>query len=214
MMSARTKISLVLPAAALLFSYSIFAFPAFLSYMRLQRRVQPGTDWVTVGELSFNKSAISRIVLSGTAIEVHGQVAAFNIPAVIFDALATAPFGSDGNPIRVRLGLHLWRIIAYPILALPAWWFVGRGMDGLGGNVRMTKLDLVLGLVLSIAAGILAIGLGFGLSDSERAGQDSLSWFIGGLGLWWLLFAIPAAAWGRAKAMNRRQGMANPPSAA
>lgn len=198
-MNPRTRISLALPAAALLFSISIFGLGAYLSYRNLKKAEQPGTDYISLGQFAFPKDRLPSVVLMGTAMNVHGPIVAFNVPAIAIDGFINATLGRDGNWFQQRLGLHLWRVLAYPFLALPAWWFVGRGFDGFSGLARLRKLDLITSVTLTSLAFFLSAGLRFGLSAADREGQDSLGWFIGGLALWGALFAIPAVAWIRVK---------------
>ena len=213
-MKPRARIAVALPSATLLFSFSMFALSAFSSYHHLKNAEQPGTNYISIGQFAFPKNRLPWIVLTGTAIEVHGPIAGFNVPGVAIDGLAKSMLGRYGSWSQDRLGLHLWRVLTSPLLALPAWWFVGRGFDGLAGNARMRRLDLIVGSALSIIACVLSAGLRFGLSDSEREGQDSLTWFIGGLALWTLLFAIPAIAWVRAKIKQSRAEKGNSPAVA
>lgn len=83
---------------------------------------------------------------------------------------------------------------------LPAWIYIGLGLDAGIGRCLVRRWNVVLSLFLALTFEVLFCGFRFGMSAAEREGQELLSWFIGGFALWAVLFAIPFGAW-----MLRRQ---------
>lgn len=194
-MEPTVKFSLVLPVLVLLLSASIFIVPAVHGYRSCVRAQQPGSAYIAIGQIALPQQRLPQIVFRMTARNVYGPVSGLNAPAIFPDALISIVGGRSGNWFVHKFGLEVWRVISYPFFALPAWWFVGRGFDGLAKHARMRRSDLVVSLAFTVLAAALAAGLRFGLADSERQAQDSLNWFISGLALWGILFAVPAAAW-------------------
>ncbi len=69
-----------------------------------------------------------------------------------------------------------WTALSYPFLALPAWAFVGWGLDGFFGR-------LAIGWKAAAASGLLVVAAGIWLAEAR---------------IWMLLFMIPAlACWRR-----------------
>jgi hypothetical protein len=88
-----------------------------------------------------------RSAVEMNAIREHGTIALVNAPGHLLGiSLAT------GRPSRERipdsLGPFLWRVLSIPLFAVPAWFFVGRGMDGFHLHQRMSLFDFVLSAIL------------------------------------------------------------------
>ena len=64
---------------------------------------------------------------------------------------------------------------------------------------RMRLFDLILSAILVLLSLVISLGLRFGLSESERAGDVLLVSYIFGFFWWSLLFAFPLSAWIRQK---------------
>jgi hypothetical protein len=61
----------------------------------------------------------------------------------------------------------------------------------------MRLFDLVLSVILVLLSLAISVGLRFGLSASERAGDELLESYVFGFAWWSLLFAFPLLAWVR-----------------
>jgi hypothetical protein len=107
------------------------------------------------------------------------------------------------SKIDSRAELLMLRGMWYPLCALPAWWFVGRGIDGALKKTRMRRIDLIVSTVLLLISLTISAGLRFGLSTQERAADDHLQSVILGFGLWAILIFSPAAAWFLQRGANR-----------
>jgi len=88
------------------------------------------------------------------------------------------------------IGPAVWQCITYPLFAIPAWFFVGRGINVLRTGVR-TPISLVItGAVLALLFGVCAAVLRFGLADDPGLVPGRMEGFT----LWTPLFAIPVFA--------------------
>jgi hypothetical protein len=86
----------------------------------------------------------------------------------------------------------LWRAIILPVCCLPFWWFAGIGLDALTTRRRRSWWVLLLGSTLWVFIGVIATGLWFGNSKSDRDGLG----FVGfALGLWSVLLAAFPITW-------------------
>lgn len=88
-----------------------------------------------------------------------------------------------------------WHALIYPVYALPAWIYIGLGIDAGIGRCLVRRWNVVLSLCLALTFAVLFCGFRFGMSAAERESQELLSWFIEGFALWAVLFAIPFVAW-------------------
>ena len=79
-----------------------------------------------------------------------------------------------------------------PFFCLPAWFFVGCGIDALLGWRRLHWAALATGTLLCVLFLVLFLGLRFGISTEERGEVVFPLW---GMSLWALLFASIPAAW-------------------
>lgn len=93
------------------------------------------------------------------------------------------------------LGPAGWRCLSYPFLALPAWCYVGFGIDALLGRKRIRTTNLVLSVILATLFGTFAAVLRFGMAKDP----DVVPGLTEGFTLWTFLFATPFAAWLRQK---------------
>jgi hypothetical protein len=123
----------------------------------------------------------------------HGHtVAAANLPGDFVETLVLSPL-SWPNAWRPKgLSLGAWQMLSFPFFCLPAWWFVGRGLDGLLGRKRLRWATVLTGAVLSLLFLAALPGFRFGMSPSERA---DMGWVMWGFGLWGSAFAVLPVAW-------------------
>ena len=114
-------------------------------------------------------------------------------PGVFGDALISLVSERSGNWYPGRLGLTAWQAVTYPFFSIPAWLYVGQGLDTLMEGARIRTFSTVISSVLMTLAITISCGLRFGISASERS--ESITWVIAGFALWSFLFAIPILAW-------------------
>jgi hypothetical protein len=108
------------------------------------------------------------------------------------------------------LGPAAWHCLIYPFFALPAWCFVGFGIDALLGRKRIRTTYSALSVFLAILFGTFAGVLWFGLAKDPGLVPGLAEGFT----LWTLLFAIPFAAWLKQKfASSHRAAISGHPFA-
>jgi hypothetical protein len=130
-----------------------------------------------------------------------------NAPAKFVETVVSLLVARKGNWWPLSMLQSTWHALIYPIYALPAWIYVGVGIDALIGRHRVRRWNLILSLLLALICASLFCGFRFGMSAAERESQERLSWFIDGFAIWAVLFSIPAMAWIRQK--KRRIFVAN-----
>jgi len=133
------------------------------------------------------------LAIRGATFGAVRSIVIFNAPAKFLDVAISLLISHRGNWYPVSMGRDGWEAISYPFLAVPAWCFVGRGLDFLSGKRRAGLKSFSPSLILSLLSLFFAAGLRFGLDAADRQEQTQL--FIFGFFLWTILFAIPGAAW-------------------
>jgi hypothetical protein len=136
------------------------------------------------------------------AFQREGLVILINAPGHVLYLLVSLAAGHSSNWYPARLGPSVWRVLIFPLCAIPAWFFVGRALDALFAKTQLRRVDLVISTTLFALFLIISVGLRFGLSPEERAGQLLLTWYIYGFALWALLMTIPVVAWTKQRALR------------
>ncbi len=190
--------SAVMPALALLVSFSFVAFPAIESYGFL-KRASPNSSMIMVGngvyDFQVPADRLAHFVISSAAMQLVNPITLLNAPGFLVYSLGAGITGHSAHWSPSSVDPFIWRVIVIPLCAIPAWWFIGRGIDGLFRRRRLRMADRIVSVMLAVGALALSISLRFGLTPQERAGQDTLPWFIAGFAWWAVLFAIPFGAW-------------------
>jgi hypothetical protein len=121
-------------------------------------------------------------------------IMAINLPGVLLQALISLPSIKSGAQSwhPQALTLETWQALVFPFFALPFWWLVGRGLDGLIGEERLHWSLLLAGTLLSATCLALTVDFRLSMSVSERIGSD---WFIRGFAAWSIAFAVLPVAW-------------------
>jgi hypothetical protein len=119
-------------------------------------------------------------------------ISAINFPGMLIDSFM--PLLSSWRPLRYLpyLPMDSRRALTLPIFCLPAWWLVGRGIDGLLGRKYLHWAALLTGSVLFVLFVVVLLGFTFGLSAADRADSH---WILWGLALWVLAFAVLPIVW-------------------
>jgi hypothetical protein len=128
-----------------------------------------------------------------TMAKAHTMMAV-NLPGILVQALISLPSiksGAQGWHPQA-LTLETWQALVFPFFALPFWWLVGRGLDGIVREDRLHLSLLLIGTLLSGACLVLTLGFRLNMSVSERIGAD---WFIRGFAGWTIAFAVLPVAW-------------------
>ena len=140
------------------------------------------------------RERLTRRAVEMSALNEQGTICILNAPGRTMAALAFQTLTHGPNWFPDSIGPFIWRAFIFPLFAIPAWYFVGRGIDGILLRARMRLADLILSVVLVLISVLISAGLRFGLSESERADPITVV-SIYGFALWSLLFAFPLTGW-------------------
>jgi hypothetical protein len=193
---------------ALVFSTLLVLAPTFLDFLSF-KHASHGTNSFSLGS-----EPSGLVIRSDNFLVTAFQVAAWfaekpitvlNAPAHFVDLLISYAVSRKPFWWPDSLGPGAWRCLTFPLFALPAWFYVGFGVDALLGFKPVRTSNAVLSIFLTLMFGTIAAVLRFGLSDDPGLRPG----LMGGFTLWTFLFAIPLAAWLRQK--SARQEMAMPP---
>jgi hypothetical protein len=187
---SRVSLSFLLPLLELVIWLFIIPIPTTLLYLGVQASRQDTGDVVVStknGTIRGSQSAMRRIALEGPAMRASHAITALNIPATVVEIPISLLASWPAN-----LPSDVWRSFTLPFFCLPAWWFVGRGLDSLWGKKKLRWPITLIGTVLFVGFVILFCGLRFGVSSSEHG---DVSWPLWGMGLWAISFSVFPLAW-------------------
>ena len=196
----RFALSLWLPVFAVVLSAAIVLVPSARVYLRWKAAMGSGDKlMLTAGnfQMVINREHLLRSAVEMNAMREQGTISLLNAPGQLLGAVASQLVVHHARGFPDSLGPFLWRALSMPLFAIPAWFFAGRGIDGLLLRQRMRLFDLILSVALVLLSLAISVGLRFGLSESERAGDQFLMSYIFGFAWWSLLFAFPLSAWVR-----------------
>jgi len=187
----------------LLFWAVMVLAPALLFFVRLKHMAH-GSGSVSLAsgefEMTISSDHFLSIAFDRAGWSAEKSITLLDAPAKFVEIIVSLVVARTGNWHPASLLTSTWHSLIYPIYALPAWFYVGHGIDALFRRNRVRPSNMMVGLTLALVSGVLCCGFRFGLSAAERQGQDQLNWSIEGLALWALLFAIPFVAWLKQKA--------------
>jgi len=118
-------------------------------------------------------------------------VMALNLPAFpaeFLESIGTWPMSWSPSAFSI----FQWRMLTFPILALPAWFYVGRGIDALRFRTVLSLWGMASSSILGLGCATLCGGLAFVFPRVDR--EELLVLMTGGFALWSLLFASVAVA--------------------
>jgi hypothetical protein len=205
----RFGLSLWLPILAVLLSAAIVLIPALRIYFRWRTAIGNGDKlMLTTGhfQMMIPREHLLRSAVQMNAMQEQSTIVLLNAPGHLLGAFASQLIVHHPNGFPDSLDPFLWRVLSLPLFAIPAWFFAGRGIDGLLLHRRMRLFDLVLSAILVLLSFALSVGLRFGLSESERAGDALLVYYIFGFACWGFLFAFPLLAWVRQRVRKANTG--------
>lgn len=191
----RVSFSLLLPLVELALWVSLVLVPTTLVYFHLHHVAQTGSAAIHAGEFSVTipQDHLLAFALQVATISHSHAITAINLPGTFVEALISLPTSWPHLWHPPSMPIDIWRALTLPIFCLPAWWFVGVGLDALLGWRRLHWVALLTGSVLFVLFLVLFFGLRFGMSASERL--EVVDWAFWGLGLWIALFGVLPCAW-------------------
>ena len=176
-------------------SFAVWLTVAGLAFLSLKHAAH-GTPSAVIGRGSSTvfeipADAFPRFALTAAAMRLEEPFAILHTPAhfvdlVIAYVVAQKPFWSPNT-----VAPAVWQCITYPLFAVPAWFFVGQGIDGLRNGGSTKRSLAMIGAVLVLFFGVVAAVLQFGLAQDPGLVPGRVEGFT----LWTLLFAIPIFAW-------------------
>jgi hypothetical protein len=214
---ARLPFSYLLPLTELTIWLVLVIVPATLFFFQLRSLAGPtGAPIQTATYKAFipRHEIFSFAFTTGASRHSH-IITALNLPGIIVEVLISLPTRSSVSWVPAGFFLDSWRSLVLPFFCLPAWWFVGRGIDALLGRRHLHWATLLTGSALSLLSSVLFLGLRFGASASERSENGGIGWILWGFGFWALAFAVFPTAWLRQrKSLNPTPSNSEPPTPA
>jgi hypothetical protein len=206
----RVTFSLLLPILELTLWFVLVPSQAAFVYFRLRRMAPNSADLrLRVGEFAvlIPRTRLLPYAVESVAMRESRTITAVNAPGLLGEIVISLPISWPNSWHPTGLPLFAWRSLVLPFFCLPAWWFVGRGLDALCGWHCPRWWTLLAGTLLSAGFLTLLLGLRFGLSRGDRV--DDV-WIFLGLALWTLEFALFPALWLRRSLTARTASISGP----
>jgi hypothetical protein len=201
-------IPVLVPLLVLALSWVMLAVPFTATYLYL-KRFDTGAARIAVtmphGDvLSFPRKQLVSIAFHFSGGNTTEAISAINFPGFLGEALLSlAVFSKHGSWSPPGILYEDWRALAFPVFALPVWWFWSRALESLVRSTRRLWRELIGGTLVAILFLVLALGLRFGMTAAERA-EGYLAWVNWGSLLWAILMMIFPAALVRQTLLSRR----------
>src|SRR5260370_21899099 len=139
----------------------IVVIPATFIFLNLRSGIgnshRVSIDVGNFGIMTLPRENILSFAISSATFRASHTIAAMNMPGFVGDILISLPTTWPTTWIPRRFTLDTWRCISFPIFSLPAWWFVGRGVEALFGSRRMRWPSLLLGTLFSLEFVVLLL---------------------------------------------------------
>jgi hypothetical protein len=175
--SSKLVFTLLLPALAISCWVLIVVWPVAI-FMYQVRHALEGMGPPQLGYREFVVSPrfwdVVGMALDRASWQAERTLVVLNGPARWVDLVVSRWIGHRG------LMPWSWIAVSYPFFAMPAWGFVGWGLDGLAGRVSVGWKTAAVSVLLVMAAGI----------------------WLGEARVWMILFGAPALAWWRFRVRN------------
>lgn len=191
----RLPFSILIPLLALVACSAFLLFPTLILFDHLRHVPAVGGN-VYLGNQMIQVAAPRRHLLwwsFGIATFARAHIVmGINLPGFALHSLFSSLF--SGSPFWQPPGMmpDAWRAIVSPILCLPAWWFVGRGIDGIFGTRRLGWPTVVIGAILAAFLLTFIFGFEFGMSPEEQQTTTVPMWSFT---LWAVAFAVGPIAY-------------------
>jgi hypothetical protein len=190
----RLSFSRLLPLAAFTVSAVLVLIPFIRGYSALRRMsLDSAADGSIEPRVVVPKGNLAAYALSISALREEPAITALNAPAQWVHLLVCLAMDTSAQWHPAGVSPGLWRVVSFPFYALPAWFFLGRGLDAFLKRTRLRRADAVASVGLALLFLSVSAVLRFDLNAAERQGQAT--WFMQGFGCWGILIAIPFAAW-------------------
>ncbi len=144
-------------------------------------------------EWTFPRSQIVPWSIRAVTITKAHTIMAINIPGALVQWLISVPSSESDSGWHPRaLVLETWQALAFPFFALPFWWLVGCGLDGL---VYKERLNWSIALIGAVLFGVLIVGRFYQDPNAPLPELDGTLPLLHALTCWTIGFATLPAAW-------------------
>ena len=187
------------PVANLILATGLLIVPALTFYFRIKHAAHgAATVYLRAGEftLQLRSSEFLSQGFMSSGYVARRWVLPLNAPGIVGQLLVSFFSEYTGNFYRATLFWPFWDSVIYVIFAIPAWRFVGRGVDQLRKGLPVGRANLVMSVFLIVLSATISVGLWIGLSKDPGRTEDAYLAMLGFAG-WSGLFAIPLIAWFR-----------------
>jgi len=189
------------PVAMSVLAFAVVVPPAFWYFFRLKHAAHGASQlFFAGGEFQWTVNSDEFLAYSFQIASRRAEklLVILNSPAHFVDLVVSIL--SSGRWSSSHLAMIAWRSVTYPLYAIPAWIYVGKGLDALLRNERIGRVRLVTSAVLTALTLFLSIGLWLALPSFEQDGIGN--WFIAGMALWSPLVGIYLIAWLRQRSFS------------
>jgi hypothetical protein len=183
----------MLPLAELFVWFLLVPVPTLLLYgqLRLAQMERNGSRGAGRSESDVPPHGWLWFSLSEVSERQFVSMMNLNLPGALIGAPVSVPAVSylekhlDIYPIRV------WQALTLPFFCIPAWWFVGAGMEGLLARKRLHLALRVIGSLLCC----VCIAFAIGILTAPAADSKDLLPFLPGAVLWAVAFGMFPLNW-------------------
>ena len=186
-----------MPSLALTIWLALVPTQVLLFYTRLHNAGRSDGN-VLIGSgpfvLSVPQNHLFGWVFESVAMRQSHTIMAIDLPGTLVTAIAALATFHPATWHPAGLTLDSWRAIAVPIACTPAWWFVGRGLDGAFRSIRSHWGNLLTGSPLFALFFVLFLGLRFATAQSDLADME---WIMIGSAIWTLALGVFPFRWFR-----------------
>ena len=203
MTGPRVSFSFVLIFVELTLWFVLVPMQTGLVYLRMLRRAGKAESLSIRAEgleMRIPRDRFLYYAFQSVTLRESHAVTAINLPGVFVEVSISLPTTWPAMWHPKALLSDSWRAAILPFFCLPAWWFVGRGLDGVVRKRRLPWIMLVGGTVLFLAC--IAFWGGF-LTSSVSERRD-LAWLMPGVAIWTLGFGTFLVVWIRRRAESAR----------
>ena len=203
MSSRRISFALLLPIVELTLWSVLVPSQAATLYWHLRASTHLGSELrMFFGDfgMTIPRAGLWPFAFETVAMHESHLIAAINLPGVFVELPLSAVLSWPNNWRPTGWPLFYWRAVSLPFFCLPAWWFLGRAVDGLLGYRRLRWWTLLFGTILCAGFAVILCGFLFGLAGGERRDME---WVLCGFGFWTAAFAAFPVLWTR-QGRNRK----------
>ena len=189
----RISCAFLLPIAELALWSALVLVPTLLMYGRFYSLQKHGNASIGSGqfELILPRDRWLGFSLATVCERRFHTIVNLNLPGGLIGAPLSVPAASYFRTHASGLSVQTWHIVTMPFFCLPAWWFVGPGMEG---ALTRKLLHWALRLAGSIFC-CACVALVIGILTSPQADRRDLLQFMPGAIFWAAAFGLFPLNW-------------------